>query len=321
MLQMNPSIMTPRSLLLFKWLIIFTPSFTVIVGHSLLGYLLGYSAGHSLLEVTASRLTENLLVAFLLLALTYIFVEILFRVIWRLQAQALAREQDILTMNAVMKERERLSRELHDGVAQLVADLLLRLDTIKDLVETDRPQEAETELERLHEVADEIYEDIGESIAGLRTNVTERGLIGALQDYVDQFEERHQIPTSLRTDSTADQLSSPAALQVFRFIQEALTNVRKHASARKVTVTLTSNGTDQLEIVIADDGQGFTLDSQRNGKARPMGLTSMRERIEALGGSFHVNSQPGSGTQVMATIPISQKKRKDAHAAFATPTG
>jgi two-component system, NarL family, sensor histidine kinase DegS len=321
MLQMNRSIMNYGGLLWFKWLIILTPSVTVIVGHSLLGYLLGYSAGHSLLEVVASRLTENLIVAFLLLVLTYIFVEILFRVIWRLQAQAMTREQDILTMNAVMKERERLSRELHDGVAQLVADLLLRLDTIKDLVETDQPQEAETELERLHEVADEIYEDIGESIAGLRTNVTEQGLIGALQDYIDQFEERHQIPTSLRTDNTADRLAPPAALQVFRFIQEALTNVRKHASAREVTVTFTSNGADQLKIVITDDGRGFTPEGQRNGKARPMGLTSMRERVEALGGSFHVHSQPGSGTQVTATIPIPRKRRNGEHAAFATPTG
>ncbi|MCI0579194.1 MAG: sensor histidine kinase [Chloroflexi bacterium] len=259
--------------------------------------------------------------AFLLLGLTYIFAETLFRVLGRLQAEALAREQDILTMNAVMQERERLSRELHDGVAQLVADLLLRLDTIKELVEADRQQEAEAELERLHGVADEIYKDIGESIAGLRTNVTERGLIYALQDYVDQFEERHQIPTRLRTDEAADQLSPLAALQLFRFIQEALTNVRKHAGAREATVSLTSNGPDQLRVVIADDGRGFSPGSQRNGKARPLGLTSMRERVEALGGTFHVNSQPGLGTEVTATIPIPRTRRENGHAALATSTG
>ncbi len=321
MLQMNRSIMTHRRLLLFKWFMIFTPSITVILGHILLGYLYGYSEGHSLLEVTASRLSENLVVAFFLLVISYIFAETLFRILGRLQAEALAREQDILTMNAVMQERERLSRELHDGVAQLVADVLLRLDTIKDLVETNRQREAEVELERLHEVADEIYEDIGESIAGLRTNVAERGLVGALQDYVDQFEERHQIPTTLRTNEAADRLSPPAALQVFRFIQEALTNVRKHAKAREVTVTLTSIGPNQLQIVIADDGQGFVLDNQRNGKARPLGLTSMRERIEALGGTFQVNSQPGSGTEVTATILIPRKRMENKHAALATPTG
>jgi signal transduction histidine kinase len=307
---MNRSIITHRRLLWFKWLMVFTPPVAALVGHSLLGH-----------PVIVSRLAENLFVAFLLLVVTYIFAETLFRVLGKLQAEALAREQDILTMNAVMQERERLSRELHDGVAQLVADLLLRLDTIKDLVQTDRQHEAEAELERLHEVADEIYEDIGESIAGLRTNVTERGLIGALQDYVDQFEERHQIPSILRSEEVADQLSPPAALQVFRFIQEALTNVRKHAKAQEVSVTLTSIEPDQLQIIIADDGQGFTPDNQRNGKARPLGLTSMRERIEALGGTFQVNSQPSSGTQVTATIPVPRTRKESGHAALTTSTG
>ncbi|MBI2940181.1 MAG: hypothetical protein HYY04_07040, partial [Chloroflexi bacterium] len=144
------------------------------------------TVGHSLRHNTVGGLAETLLVTlpvtFLALVLASIFVETLFRVLRRLQAEVLAREQDILTMNAVMQERERLSRELHDGVAKLVADLLLRLDTIKELVEADRPREAEAEIERLHGVAGEIYEDIGESIAGLRTNVTERGLVCALQD-------------------------------------------------------------------------------------------------------------------------------------------
>jgi len=329
MAQAHRPVMTHRRLLLFKWLMVFIPPVTVAVGHSL--WLMVFThphtaeVGHGLLGFSAGRLAESLLVTslvtFLALVLAYIFAETLFRVLRRLQAEALAQEQDILTMNAVMQERERLSRELHDGVAQLVADLLLRLDTIKELVEADRQQEAEAELERLHGVAGEIYEDIGESITGLRTNVTERGLVRALQDYVDQFEERHQIPVTLRTDDAADQLSPLAALQLFRLVQEALTNVRKHAAAREATVTLTSDGPDQLKVVIADDGQGFTPGSQRNGKARPLGLTSMRERVEALGGTFHVRSQPGSGTQVIATIPIPRTRRESGHAALATPTG
>jgi two-component system, NarL family, sensor histidine kinase DegS len=314
MLQMNYSNITHRRLLLFKWLMIFLPSATVTVGHSLIQHT--SVSTHGLPTVAAI-----LPVTFLGLVLTYIFVETLFKVIQRYQTEALTREQDIQTMNAVMQERERMSRELHDGAAQLVADLLVRLDTIKDLVETNRQHEAETELERLHEVADEIYEDIGESIAGLRTNVTGQGLIGALQDYVDQFEERHQLHTSLRLDEVANQLSSPAALQIFRFIQEALTNVRKHAKAREVRITLTAIEQDQLSVVIADNGQGFTPDNHQNGKARPLGMTSMRERIEALDGTFQVNSQPNLGTQVTATIPIPRKRRENGYATLATPVG
>ncbi len=312
MLHMNRAIMAHRRLLLFKWLMVVIPPVTVAVGHSLPDHAEGGRA---------EPLLVTLLVTSLALVLAYIFVETLFGVLRRLQAEALAREQDVLTMNAVMQERERLSRELHDGVAQLVAHLLLRLDTIKELVAAGRRQEAEAELERLHGIADEIYEDIGESITGIRTNVAERGLIGALRDYADQFEERHRIPVSLRTDGAADRLSPLAALQLFRLVQEALTNVRKHAGARGATVTLTSDGPDRLQVVVADDGQGFIPGSRRNGKARPLGLTSMRERVEALGGTFHVESSPGSGTQVTATIPIPRTRRENGHAALATPPG
>ena len=319
MLQANQSNMTHRRLLLFKWLMVVIPPVTVAVGHILV------TVRHRLPGHTVGGLGETLLVSLLVtclaLVLAYIFVETLFRVLQRLEAEALAREQDILTMNAVMGERERLGRELHDGVAQLVAHLLLRLDTIKDLVETDRKQEAKAELERLHGVADEIYEDIGESITGIRTNMTEQGLISALKDYLDQFEERHQIPVSLQTDDAANQLSPLVAFQLFRLIQEALTNVRKHAEAREATVTLTSDGPDRLLIVIADDGQGFIPSNQGNGKTRPLGLTSMRERVEALGGTFLTTSQPGSGTQVTAVIPIPRTKRETGHAALATSAG
>jgi signal transduction histidine kinase len=323
MVQAPRPAMTHRRLLLFKWLMVCIPPGTVAVGHSLL--TVSIAAGHRPLGHTVGTLAETLLVTALLtclaLALAYLIVETLFRVLRRLQGEAVARERDILTMNAVMQERERLSRDLHDGAAQLVAQLLLRLDTIKELVEADRPQEAGAELERLHGVADEIYEDIGESIAGLRTNVRERGLVRALQDYVDQFEERHQIRTSLRTDDAADQLSPLAALQLFRLVQEALTNVRKHAGAREAAVALMSDGSGHLMVVIADDGRGFTPWPQRNGKARPLGLTSMRERVEALGGTFQVNSRPGAGTRVTATIPLPRTRREHGHAALASPAG
>lgn len=316
MVQTHRPVMTHHRLLLFKWLMILVPPVTIAVGHILLRETVGqdHSAGG-----VAGTLRLTLLVALLALVVAYIFAELMFRVMGRLQAEALTREQDILTMNAVMQERERLSRELHDGVAQLVADLLLRLDTIKDLVEDGRQQEAEAELERLHGVADEIYEDIGESITGLRTNVSERGLVRALQDYVDQFEERHQIAISLQTDGAADQLPPLAAFQLFRLIQEALTNVRKHAAAQEATVTLMSDGPGRLKVIIADNGRGFTPGSQQNGKARPLGLTSMRERVEALGGTLEVSSQPGSGTRVTAIVPIPRTGRESGHAAVATP--
>lgn len=135
-------------------------------------------------------------------------------------------------MNAVMQERERLSRDLHDGVAQLVGHLLLRPDTIKDLVASDRPREADAELERVRGVADEIYDDIGESIAGLRTKVAARGLVRALQEYAEQFDERHEIAVTVRSDDLADQFPPVMALQLFRLVFTVVGEADDAASAR-----------------------------------------------------------------------------------------
>jgi signal transduction histidine kinase len=313
MVQPHSPVIRDGKLLLLKWLLVFAPPTTALLGHT----LLGLGRGHA----DAGRLGDSLLVALLLLVLTLAFAETLFRVLGRLQAEALAREQDVLTMGAVMQERERLSRELHDGVAQLVADLLLRLDTIKELVSAGQPHDAEAELERLREVADEIYEDVEESITGLRSSVTERGLVRALQDYVDRFEERHGVTVDFRADAAPARLSPLAALQVFRLVQEGLTNIRKHSGAREATVSLTADASDQLSVVIADDGRGFVTEEDAAGNGRKLGLTSMRERVEALGGRFEVSSQPGSGTRVIATIPIPLKGREKGHAGLAASPG
>jgi two-component system, NarL family, sensor histidine kinase DegS len=316
-------IMTRRKMHLFKWLMVFIPPVTVAGGHLLAEYWV------PLLRHTGARHTENplvaplviLLVTLLALLLSYAFVETLFRVLRRLQAETLAQEQDILTMTAVMQERERLSRELHDGVSQLVADLLLRLDTIRELVKAGRQGDAETELERLYRVGDEIYTDVRESITGLRSSVSERGLTRALRDYLDEFEERHDISVSLRADDAAGNLTPLAALQIFRLVQEALTNVRKHSGAREARVSLVADGVDQLRIAVTDDGQGFSPHAGSIGSGRPLGLKSMRERVEALGGTFYVESEPGSGTQVSATVPVRTRSREETRAAAATPAG
>lgn len=212
-------------------------------------------------------------------------------------------------MTAVMEERARLSRELHDGVAQLVADVLVRLDTIGELIEAGRREAAHAELERLRDVASEIYEDIGDSITGLRGDLGEGGLARALRDYVDRFEERHRISTSLRIDDAAvARVPRLAALQLFRFIQEGLNNVRKHAAASEAAVTLAMDGADRISLAIADHGRGFTPGEAREAQGQPMGLTTMRERIEGLGGTLRVDSQPGSGTRLTATVPLGESR-------------
>jgi signal transduction histidine kinase len=308
-----------RRLLLFKWLMVLIPPAALAIGHSVLATSSGRHSEPETLGLTVA-------VALLALVLAYAFAEGMFRLLRRLQAEAVACEQDVLTMNAVLQERERLSRELHDGVAQLVAHLLLRLDTIGELVAAGRPREAGAELERLRGVADEIYADVGESITGLRTNVATRGLVRELRDYAEQFEERHGVPVTLEADERADRLAPLAAFQVLRLVQEALTNVRKHARASRVAVSLTSESpaSDEgarLLVVVADDGRGFASVEEAGGAPSGLGLTSMRERVEALGGTLEVWSEPDAGTRVAATIPLPRSSEEPAHAAAAIAAG
>ena len=165
------------------------------------------------------------------------------------------------------------------------------------------------------------YEDIGESITRLRTDVAERGLVQALQDYAERFEERNGLRVTVHVDDACEELPPLAAFQLFRFVQEALTNVRKHAHASGAAVTLESTGPGRLRVVVADDGRGLAADAKPRGRPRTLGLTSMRERVEALGGTFELASEPGSGTRVSATIPLPGGTTEQADAAVATAAG
>src|SRR3989442_5249216 len=167
----------------------------------------------------------NLIVWILVLLLTYAFAAFVFRVVERLQAQALARSRDVATLNAVVEERARLSRELHDGFAQLVAYMLVRLDTVTGLVATNRDREATAELERMRAVTDDLYQDVRESISELRTRVSERGLPATVREYVDEYEDRHGITVYLEGEDMARGLPALSAFQLLRIIQEALANI------------------------------------------------------------------------------------------------
>jgi signal transduction histidine kinase len=156
--------------------------------------------------------------------------------------------------------------------------------------------------------------------------VATRGLVRALRDYAEQFEERHGVPVTLDADDGAERLAPLAEFQVFRLVQEALTNVRKHAGASRAAVSLTSDrstsdGGVRLLVVVADDGRGFASVEAAGGASSGLGLTSMRERVEALGGTLEVRSEPGAGTRVAATIPLPRSSEEPAHAAAAVAAG
>jgi signal transduction histidine kinase len=244
----------------------------------------------------------------LVLLLTYAFATFVFSIVERLQAQAMARSHDLATLSAVVDERARLSRELHDGFAQLVAFLLVRIDTVEGLVTSNRDAEALVELERMRSVTDDLYQDVRESISELRTRVSERGLPATVREYVDAYEDRHGLSVHLEGEDVAGALPALVAFQLLRIIQEALANVRKHARAHNAWIRFRTVERNRLELLVADDGQGFEPQSAAAAASHnSFGLASMRERAQSLDGELLLETQPGSGTRVIVSIPFKSK--------------
>ncbi len=128
-----------------------------------------------------------------------------------------------------------------------------------------------------------------------------------LQEYAAHFSQLSDLPVQVDiAPSLADLcLSSEVELQLLRIVQEALTNARKHAHASKVAIRV-ANGGPTMEVIVSDDGQGFEPEQGR-GAGRPhFGLGTMRERAEAIGAEFGIDSQPGAGTQVRVRLPANQ---------------
>ncbi len=202
---------------------------------------------------------------------------------------------------AILEERYRLSREMHDGLAQTLSSIGWQLDHLKMLLGKGELKTLEWELTDSRQAVREAYMDVREAIDGLRLAVDHPGgLVAALAEYVADFEKRTGIVTHFQADDELLPLSPPTELQLLRIVQEGLTNVRKHAGAHHAWVRLqaTSHG---VELVIADDGQGFDPHLPRD--RHHLGLASMRERAQSLGGSFTLATSPGQGTRLTVTVP------------------
>ena len=163
------------------------------------------------------------------LVVSYGIARVAFGALERARGRTEARAREVDALDALVRERERLSRELHDGTAQLLAYLLVRTETVGQLVAADRRTEALAELEGLRAVADGLYVDVRELIVGLRTPVVEGGLAAALQAYAAEFGERHDIQVAVDVEDTRGASSVVAFHHLFRVAQEALANIRKHS--------------------------------------------------------------------------------------------
>ncbi|MBI4285262.1 MAG: sensor histidine kinase [Chloroflexi bacterium] len=220
----------------------------------------------------------------------------------------LLRANERLAALSVMEERERLSRELHDDLLQSLGGLGARASAVSELLAQSRTEDARRELTTLRDSVEKAYLDVRHYVTGLRmSSLSDRRFLKALEDFARVFTRQSGLGLDFRVAEGTPQfwLSPVVETQAMRIVQEALTNITRHAQARKVSVRVSLNG-PFLEIGVQDDGWGF--DPDRVDGQDHLGLQIMRERAELAGGRLAVLAAPGSGTQVTVTVPYQKKE-------------
>jgi len=204
-------------------------------------------------------------------------------------------------MTAQDDERRRIARELHDETGQSLTALLVGLRTIEE----SRTTAAAAELaQRLREIVAQTLNEVGRLSRGLHPSVLDDlGLAPAVIRHAEEFSQVYGIPVDVRIEeSEAETLPPLLQTTIYRVLQEALTNVAKHAGARRVGVRL-ARGATTVELRVRDDGHGFEPLAAVTGR-HGLGLQGMRERAALLGGSVDVAAQPGAGTTITALFPV-----------------
>lgn len=209
------------------------------------------------------------------------------------------RALSVKIIEAQEEERKRIAREIHDGPAQAMANVLLKSELCEKLITKDIEQ-AKIELKNLKNIVQQSLKEVRKIIYDLRPSaLDDLGLIPALSRYIKNFSEETGIFVDFSVLSDYKRLSPEIEITCFRVVQEALTNIKKHSKAKNASVKF-EFGMRFISIIIKDDGIGFDKENIGQG----YGLMGMRERIEILNGKFEISSFKNNGTQIYISIPV-----------------
>lgn len=208
---------------------------------------------------------------------------------------------------AVVDERDRISRDLHDSVIQMIYAVTLSLDDVPELV-TEEPAEAGKRVDDAIDALHGVIRDIRNFIFGLRPLLLDSGdLLDGLRTLVDELRRNTAIEIDLRGESD-NELPVDVVAELLAVAREALANVARHSDARHASVEVAiRDGTVWLEV--EDDGSGLESGALQEGGHH--GLANMRARAEGLGGTFDIRSSPASGTRIIVAVPRSGRQRRD----------
>jgi signal transduction histidine kinase len=254
------------------------------------GRAIGVVVAHDKLGQTSTFTDDDLRLAESLTARASIAVDL---------SQRVTRDALSRVVEAQELERTRLARELHDETGQALTSILLGLKSLEERVDTVEGRAAVAEM---RELVVSTLQDVRRLAVELRPSALDDfGLVSALERLRDSVTEKSGIEVDVQSQLRLERLPQAIETALFRIVQEALTNVVKHAMASRVTVLLTQKG-NAVRLIVQDDGRGFDTRDVRDGG---LGLIGMRERVSLLGGRMSVESTRGAGTMLSAEVPLS----------------
>ncbi|WP_082233347.1 sensor histidine kinase [Halobacillus massiliensis] len=206
-------------------------------------------------------------------------------------------------IEAQEEERRRLSREIHDGPAQALANVMLRSDLVERTFKERGIDEALEEIRNVRKLVRAALHDVRRIIYDLRPMaLDDLGLIPTLKKYLTNVEEYSNVQIRFLSLGSEERIDSKYEVAIFRLIQEAVQNAVKHAEATGIDVKIELKS-HMAAIIIKDDGKGFDPWKKRE---KSFGLVGMRERVDMVNGELHINSKPGEGTIVTIHLPLKQ---------------
>jgi two-component system sensor histidine kinase DegS len=227
----------------------------------------------------------------------------------KLEELQLRQQLSLRIIKAQEEERLRVAREIHDGPAQSMANVVLRAEICEKLMNVE-PEKVKAELQDLKTMVKESLQEVRKIIFDLRPMaLDDLGIVPTLRRFIAEIQKRGDRDISIELivlGGEAQRMSGVLEVAVFRLVQESLNNILKHASANRAVIRLEILP-QQVNVSVSDDGCGFNTDGiLQNRQVECYGLLGMRERVDLLDGQMKVSSSPGKGTEIHISIPVKE---------------
>ncbi len=208
------------------------------------------------------------------------------------------RLDNVARQKLIQEERNMIANELHDSLAQTLASLRFQVRVLDQSLQPTSDYMAITSLEQVEHGLEEAYTDLRELIAHCRGSIEQQGLIPSIERVVSKFREETGIHILLQCECQDPDMPANMEMNIYRIVQEALTNIKKHSNAHIVRVLLNCDNHGRFRILVENDGRGFDKKAIKSKDGQHLGLTIMQERARHLGGQLRIESEPEEGTRI-----------------------